>query len=125
GVAAAYGAPIAGALFVAEIVLGSMAMQSFGPLLVAAASANIVMRMTGHYTTTYAMYGMAQLPGLEVLPFIVLGLLAGLMAPLFLKFLDLSRTQFRRTGLALPWRLGLGGLLLGVLLVFRPDVAGN
>src|SRR3546814_6626952 len=31
GVSSAYGAPIAGALFVAEIVLGTMAMQSFGP----------------------------------------------------------------------------------------------
>src|SRR3546814_9100662 len=31
GVAAAYGAPIAGELFVAEIVLGPMSMQRFGP----------------------------------------------------------------------------------------------
>src|SRR5690606_20686573 len=50
GVSAAYGAPIAGALFVAEIILGTMAMQSLGPLMIAAATANIVMRMTGHYT---------------------------------------------------------------------------
>src|SRR5699024_8113280 len=75
GVAAAYGAPIAGALFVAEIVLGTMAMSSLGPLLVAAASANIVMRMSGHYTTTYAMYGMSQIAGYKVLPFILLGVL--------------------------------------------------
>lgn len=125
GVAAAYGAPIAGALFVAEIVLGTMAMQSFGPLLVAAASANIVMRMAGQYHTTYAMENMVQIPGPEVLPFILLGVLSGLAAPLFLKLLDLSRVQFKRTGLALPWRLGLGGLLLGLVLIVRPDVAGN
>lgn len=125
GVAAAYGAPIAGALFVGEIVLGTMSMQSFGPLLVAAASANIVMRMTGHYHTTYAMEGMIQIPGAEVLPFILLGVLSGLCAPLFLKFLDVSKGLFKRTGLALPWRLGLGGLLLGVVLMVRPDVAGN
>ena len=35
GIAAAYNAPIAGALFVAEVVLGSIAMESFGPLIVA------------------------------------------------------------------------------------------
>ena len=34
GIAAAYNAPIAGALFVAEVVLGSIAMESFGPLIV-------------------------------------------------------------------------------------------
>src|SRR5690606_14014881 len=125
GVASAYGAPIAGALFVAEIVIGTMSMQSFGPLLVAAASANIVMRMTGHYQTTYAMTGMPQIPGTEVLPFILLGAIAGVGAPLFLKFLDYSKRQFQRTGLPLPARLGLGGLLLVLLLIAIPEVAGN
>lgn len=125
GVAAAYGTPIAGALFVAEIVLGTMAMNSLGPLLVAAASANIVMRATGNYTTTYAMYGMSQVSVHQVWPFLVLGVLAGLAAPAFLKILDWSKAQFKKTGLPLPFSLGLGGLLLGVLLTMRPDVAGN
>ena len=40
GIASAYNAPIAGALFVAEIVMGSFAMESFGPLLVASVSAD-------------------------------------------------------------------------------------
>jgi len=125
GVASAYGAPIAGALFVAEIILGTMSMQSMGPLLVAAASANAVMRMTGHYQTTYAMSGMPQIPPLEVLPFLLLGMLSGLGAPLFLKFLDFTKRQFQRTALPLPVRLGLGGGLLGLLLMALPQVAGN
>ncbi len=125
GVAAAYGAPVAGALFVAEIVLGTMSMQSFGPLLVAAASANIVMRMSGHYQTIYPMAGMPDIPGIEVLPFIVLGIVSGLSAPLFLKFLDFSRNRFKSTGLPLPARLAMGGFLLGILLIVMPRVAGN
>lgn len=125
GVASAYGTPIAGALFVAEIVIGTMSMQSFGPLLVAAASANIVMRMTGHYQTTYMMVDMPQIPGIEVLPFVLLGALAGIGAPLFLKFLDFSRQQFKRSQLPLPIRLGVGGLLVGLLLLVMPEVAGN
>src|SRR5690606_5717366 len=125
GVASAYGTPIAGALFVAEIVLGTMGMQSLGPLLMAAASANIVMRLTGHYHTTYAITDMPQIPGLEVLPFLLLGVVSGLGAPLFLKFLDFSRRQFQRTELPLPARLGLGGGLLGLLLIIIPEVAGN
>ncbi|MFA5521996.1 MAG: ClcB-like voltage-gated chloride channel protein [Castellaniella sp.] len=125
GVAAAYGAPLAGALFVAEIVLGSMAMQSLGPLLIAAASANLTMRMTGHYQSIYAMPGLVSVEGLALLPFVALGLIAGLAAPAFLKVLALARTVFRRSGLALPWRLGLGGALLGLVLIWHPEVAGN
>ncbi len=125
GVAAAYGAPIAGALFVAEIVLGTMAMQSFGPLLIAAASANIVMRTVGSYHINYQV---GPIPGLNLenaLPFVVLGVLSGIAAPQFLKFLDFFKGQFKRTKLALPLRLGLGGLLLGLLLIVMPEVSGN
>ncbi|HUH60695.1 MAG TPA: ClcB-like voltage-gated chloride channel protein [Candidimonas sp.] len=125
GVASAYGAPIAGALFVAEIVLGAMTMQSFGPLLVAAASANMVMRLTGHYQTTYEIEGMPEIPVVQVMPFILLGVFTGLLAPQFLRFLDFFRTQFKRTGLPLPARLALGGLLLGLLFLVIPEVAGN
>ena len=125
GVSSAYGAPIAGALFVAEIVLGTMAMQSLGPLLVAAASANIVMRLTGSYTTTYAMPHIPQIDAAEIVPFLVLGALTGVAAPQFLKFLAFTKAMFGKTRLPLPARLGLGGLLLGALLVAMPDVAGN
>ncbi len=44
GIAAAYNAPIAGALFVAEVVLGSIAMESFGPLIVASVVSDAISR---------------------------------------------------------------------------------
>src|SRR5690606_14441364 len=94
GVSAAYGAPIAAAFFVGEIVLGTMRMHSLGPMLVAAATANIVMRMTGNYHTLYAMPDVPSLSGIVVLPFVVLGLAGGLCAPLFLKFLDFAKRSF-------------------------------
>jgi len=125
GVAAAYGAPIAGALFVAEIVLGTMAIQSVGPLLIAAAFANITMRFLGDYHVTYQVFDFPMPMGLEIAPFVVLGLLSGILAPQFLKFLDFARNLFARTSLPLPARLALGGLLLGGLLVAMPRVAGN
>ncbi|WP_237173584.1 ClcB-like voltage-gated chloride channel protein [Paracandidimonas lactea] len=125
GVAAAYGAPIAGALFVAEIVLGTMTMQSFGPLMMAAATSNIVMRASGYYHTIYVMPDIPQIPAAQVLPFVFLGVVTGLGAPLFLKFIDTVKGVFKRSGLPLPLRMALGGLLLGAVLVFMPQVAGN
>ncbi|TAL78906.1 MAG: voltage-gated chloride channel ClcB [Burkholderiaceae bacterium] len=126
GVAAAYGAPIAGALFIAEIVLGTVAIQNVGPLLVAAALSNITMRWTGHYYVTYPVNMTGTVPGANhVLPFLVLGMVSGVLAPQFLKLLDATRRGFRSLHLPLPLRLGLGGLLLGVLLVFMPRVGGN
>ncbi|AYR21585.1 ClcB-like voltage-gated chloride channel protein [Alcaligenes faecalis] len=125
GVAAAYGTPIAGAVFVAEIVLGTMTMSSFGPLLMAAVSAHLTMRVLGGYHAPYEMTNVQAVAGWDILPFLVLGVLIGLAAPAFLKLLNLFRTLFKRTGLGLPLRLALGGLLLGLLLIVMPRVAGN
>lgn len=125
GVSAAYGAPVAGALFVAEIVLGAMAIQSVGPLLISAAFANLTMRAVGHYHVVYPIEGLTQIGAVQVLPFVVLGLLSGILAPQFLRFLGLARSMFQKTGLSLPMRLGIGGLLVGLLLIAYPQVAGN
>ncbi len=49
GITSAYNAPIAGAFFVTEIVLGSIAMESFGPIVVSSVVANITMREFAGY----------------------------------------------------------------------------
>src|SRR5690606_12222109 len=94
-------------------------------LLMAAVSAHITMRMLGNYHAPYEMTDVQSVAGLDILPFLVLGALIGVAAPAFLKLMNLSRSLFKRTGLGLPLRLALGGLLLGLLLVFVPRVAGN
>ena len=125
GVAAAYGAPLAAAVFVAEIVLGSLSMQSLAPLLIAAASANITMRLAGDYHAVYQMVDLQRVAGLEIWVFIILGVVTGVAAPGFLKLMSAGREHFVRTGIPLWLRLALGGFLVGLLLIPVPDVAGN
>jgi CIC family chloride channel protein len=50
GFAAAYNAPIAGAVFALEIVLGNFAMELFAPVVVASVSAILVTRYAGKQT---------------------------------------------------------------------------
>jgi CIC family chloride channel protein len=83
------------------------------------------MRVLGGYHAPYEMTNVQAVAGWDILPFLVLGVLIGLAAPAFLKLLNLFRTLFKRTGLGLPLRLALGGLLLGLLLIAMPRVAGN
>jgi len=125
GVAAAYGTPLAGTLFIAEIVLGTMAIQSVGPLLIAASVSNMTMHWIGRYHVIYPVADGLAMPIAGHAWMVLLGIFAGLLAPLFLKLLDSSRSLFRASGLSLPLRLALGGLLLGTLLVFVPRAAGN
>ncbi|MES2026824.1 MAG: ClcB-like voltage-gated chloride channel protein [Pseudomonadota bacterium] len=125
GLASAYNAPIAGAFFITEIVLGSIAMSSFGPVLVAAVVANITMREFPGYQPAYEMPTFQAIADVEVILFIGLGILAGICAPQFLRILDFSKRQFQKSGLPLPVRLGLGGLLVGIMSVWVPQVWGN
>ncbi|RKP56735.1 ClcB-like voltage-gated chloride channel protein [Pararobbsia silviterrae] len=125
GITSAYNAPIAGAFFVTEIVLGSIAMENFGPIVVASVVANTTMRTLPGYHSAYVMPEFPVILGAESLLFVVLGMLAGVLSPLFLRGLDASKSVFRKTGWPLPVRLGLGGLGVGVLSVYAPEVWGN
>lgn len=125
GLAAAYNAPIAGAFFITEIVLGSIAMNSFGPVLVAAIVANITMRQLPGYHQAFHMPPFHDIANAEIVLFIGLGILAGIAAPQFLRVLDLSKRLFQKSRLPLPARLGLGGLLVGILSIWVPQIWGN
>ena len=125
GIAAAYNAPIAGAVFAAQIVLGNFSMHFFAPLVFASVVACIVSR---------SFFGIA--PWYEVPPFdftrliqlpwfLVLGILSGVLAACFLKMLRYSEQFFNR----LPWpiygRIALAGLAVGALAIEFPFVWGN
>jgi CIC family chloride channel protein len=125
GLTAAYNAPIAGAFFVAEIVLGSIAMENVGPIIIASVVANVAMRALPGYQPPYRMPTFPEVHGAEVLLFALLGVLLGFASVGFLRALQGSRALFARLPVALPWRLALGGLVMGVVSVPMPEVWGN
>ncbi|MEJ0002946.1 MAG: ClcB-like voltage-gated chloride channel protein [Pararobbsia sp.] len=125
GITSAYNAPIAGAFFVTEIVLGSIAMESFGPIVVASVVANITMRSLPGYHPAYEMPAFPAIFGAESLLFVLLGILAGVLAPAFLRLLDATKQLLHKTHWPLPVRLGLGGLGVGALSIHEPQVWGN
>ena len=124
GIAAAYNAPIGGALFVAEIVLGSIAMATFGPLVVSSAMATVVSRMLMGGAPLYRVPTFIVSP-LELLAYLALGLAAGAGAPLFLSLLERSTALFERWKAPIWAHLAVGGLIVGIISVQNPTVWGN
>lgn len=125
GITAAYNAPIAGALFVSEIVLRSIAIDALGPLLVASILSHITMHQFLGIGPAYHIPPLALTPGAGMGCFALLGVLAGLAAPCFLALLESARAGFRRISLPLWAKLGLGGLVVGAISVVSPAVWGN
>jgi len=125
GIAAAYNAPISGALFVSEIVLGSIAMESFGPLMVAAVTSSATIHQILGYGPVYDVPAVQFVSSWELLLYALLGVILGHLAPPFLALLDFARSCFARLRLPLYWQLGLGGAIVGALSICVPQVWGN
>ncbi len=125
GIASAYNAPIAGSFFVAEIILGSIAMESLGPLAVSAVVATLTIRVLTAAQVLYKVPPFQLNSPWEMGPYVLLGLLAGGLAPVFLRSLKQSEEFFISLRLPLVARLALGGLLVGVIAINVPEVCGN
>jgi chloride channel protein, CIC family len=125
GIASAYNAPIAGSFFVAEIILGSIAMESLGPLAISAVVATLTVRVLTAAHVLYKVPPFQLNSPLEMVPYIALGFLAGVLAPVFLITLKQSEQFFVSLKLPLVLRLALGGLVVGAIAINVPEVCGN
>jgi CIC family chloride channel protein len=125
GLTTAYGTPIAGALFIAEIVLQSLATETLAALLIASVAAHLTVAGLMGNNTLYQMPAFPALGTNAVLLCGALGVLAGLAAPLYLRMLDLAKAGFGRLALPLPVKLAIGGLIVGLLSIQAPQVWGN
>jgi CIC family chloride channel protein len=125
GMASAYNAPIAGAVFAAQIVLGNFSMNLFAPLIVASVVAAVLSRsffgLDPWYTApVFEFTKLRQLPW-----FLVLGLAAGVVGAAFLAGLRRLEALFQAAKLPPPARLMLAGLVVGLLALAFPQVWGN
>jgi CIC family chloride channel protein len=128
GIAAAYNAPISGAVFAALIVLGNFSMSLFAPLVFASVVAAMVSRSFFGLEPWYSIpaFGVTQFTSVTQLPwFICLGVVTGVAGAGFLKLLDQTEELFKRVRAPIYARLALGGLAVGIIALGFPGVCGN
>ncbi len=124
GIAAAYNAPIAGALFVAQIIFGNFAMEVFAPVVFASLLATLITRSVDSETVFGHLHFELKSPW-ELIPYLLFGLICGVASPWFRSSLLGSKKLFDKLALPLPLQVALGGLIVGVVAVFFPAVMGN
>jgi CIC family chloride channel protein len=125
GFAAAYNTPFAAVLFVLEVVTGVVVLDAILPALIAVCVSTALMRASVGEGAIYGQRVFHMEAPLELLAFAGLGIAGALSAQAFMRLLSFGETLFRRSGLGLPWRPALGGLLAGACAAYLPDVAGN
>jgi CIC family chloride channel protein len=125
GFAGAYHAPIAGTLFVSEIILGGLALREITAVLVAAVMGELTTQALFATGPLYLSHVVPTVGFSDLLDASLLGLMAGLFGSSFLWLLDAANRRYQSLIGFLPLRMGAAGLLIGLLSVLRPEVWGN
>lgn len=125
GLVSVYNVTVAGALFVSEIILGSIAVESLAPLLVAAAASSVVSKYVAK-TGSYFVAAPFHLTGVaDFVPFAIMAVALGAAAPGYVWLLGKSEDWLTKLAPPVYLRLALGGLIVGVLAVPFPQMWGN
>jgi CIC family chloride channel protein len=124
GIAATFNAPVAGVAFAIEIVLGTAGIQTFTPIIVSTVLATTISRQFLEMGPAFAVPAYELHSPWELTTYAALGLLAGVVAVVFTRVL--YGTEDLADRLPLPgWLVALGGgLVVGGIAVFRPEIYG-
>jgi chloride channel protein, CIC family len=124
GIAATFNAPIAGVFFALEIILGEFSTRSFGIVVIASVTASVIGR------TAFGNVPSFPLPAYQVLhlsefPFyVLLGILGALAGVAFTRTLYWFEDRFDAIKMPEYLKPVPGGLLLGALGFFLPQIFG-
>ena len=126
--AATFNAPIAGVLFALEVLLGEYGTMTLSPIVISSVIATVVSR--AHLGNSPAFLIPEMLKSFtwtsfyEIGTFLLLGLIAGALGVLFSKLVYKVEDTFDAVKLPV-WIKGIiGGVLVGGMVVFFPNVAG-
>lgn len=125
GIAAAYNAPITGAVFAALIVLGNFSMNLFAPLVFSSVVAAVVSRSFFGIAPSYEAPSVEFTSVLQLPWFVLLGAMVGIAGAVFLKLIQRVEMRFRQLAWPLAIRLAVGGLAVGLIAIQFPSVWGN
>lgn len=125
GIAAAFNAPIAGALFAVEIILMDFAVAQFSPIVISAVMATVVSHSFEGKFAAFTVEAYQYVSPYEIGFYFILGAISGLVSFLFVKVLYYSE-EFFDEKFKFPDYLkpAIGGLAIGAIALIFPQVMG-
>lgn len=94
GIGGTFNAPIAGALFAAEILLGEFGVFSFSPIIIASVISTMTSRIISEDISAFTVPDYSLISVWEIAPYILLGIVGGLVAILFIKAIYFFEDKF-------------------------------
>ncbi|WP_186465350.1 chloride channel protein [Nitrospirillum viridazoti] len=124
-ISAAFTAPLAGAFYAFELVIGTYTMATLAPVCVAAVVANQVAQMALNRPALFILAEPPVIRGGDFATFLLVGLAAGALAILTMQAVTHAERLFRQLPIPRALHPVLGGLLLGPMALVLPGVLGG
>ncbi|MEW6411485.1 MAG: chloride channel protein [Candidatus Zixiibacteriota bacterium] len=125
GISSVFNAPIAGVIFSLEIILGDFAIKTFSPVILSSVVASVVTRSFMGNHPAFAVPSYSLVSAWEIPLYVILGIILGGYGVFFTKVLDAFEDFFEKMKIKPVLKPALGGLLLGVIAIFYPQVLAD
>ncbi|MHA6686411.1 chloride channel protein [Mesorhizobium sp. A556] len=124
-IAAAFDAPLTGAFYGFELIIGIYSIGNVAPVMAAAICASLTAEMFGGVPFPLELSGLPALTASQYLPFILLGLLGGGVSIAIMRLVNLTERAFARMRISGPLRPFIGGCAVGLLGLVTPQVLSS
>jgi CIC family chloride channel protein len=125
-IAAAFNAPLAGAFYGFELILAQYTVRALAPVAVASVAGTLMVRAMSHPQALFRVTGAAMhLTTQSYILFGLMGVLAACVAILAMMGVTWSERGLRKLEIPEWLRPAIGGLLLGGLAIYFPQVLGS
>jgi len=124
-IAGAFNAPLTGAFYAFELVIGTYTLASFAPVAVAALVSQAVVRAFGGTIFDLAPQVPGHIDPLDYIPILALGMLCALLGISIMRGVTITEELFRRSRVPIWLRPAIGGLAIGTLALVTPAVLSS
>lgn len=121
-IGAAFNAPLAGAFYAFELILGSYSIAAFAPVMAATFAATVTRQAFESSMSPAAAPPLTGMTVVDLPSLILLGILCGLVGIAVMRGATLIEGGFRRSSLPIFLRPAIGGAVVGVLALWTPSV---
>ena len=124
-IAGAFGAPLAGAFYAFELVIGTYSIASLAPVGIAALVGYLTARTFAPLTLGIEANAVADVTVHDVVIAAGVGLLAAMVGILLMRSVAACERLFTRMRIAPEWRPMIGGSVVGLLAIITPQVMSS
>ncbi|SCX34784.1 chloride channel protein [Agrobacterium rosae] len=124
-IAAAFNAPLTGAFYAIELIIGTYTIVTLAPLIVSALVATIVTGLLSQHGLSIDIFGSSEVTPPDYVPAIFLGAVCAGVGIVLMQAVSFIEETARKSKIPIWLRPAIGGIAVGVLALISPQVLSS